>query len=250
MKLPEFKQSEVRWDAYRAFHIHHDYNGYHDFCYGSFVQFDTGEVICTVTKPRLEKRRIYRTLNIQIVGTNDYDCPQLYTLEGEKIPFAWLNSCGSQALLLDLDNQHLVRLSGESLQGVPSRFVHVPAYYPGPGRLPVGSSISVGRPYKWDKAEREHIRSLVAAAKVKVKFDELPPIWPRRYARLDPVALLSREWGSFNTLELKKLAQNHIWPRRDVTHYQYLVTKEGLTESSSPSPSPSPLDTWKVCYTM
>ena len=78
MKTPDFNYVFQCWDAYKQFHVTHG-NSYRG---KTFVQFDTGEVICIRSILKPNERRYYSELNVRIVGTTDDDMPKLYTKDG------------------------------------------------------------------------------------------------------------------------------------------------------------------------
>src|ERR1700746_3198349 len=103
MKLPPFDQANMQWDEWNAFHVVHKRR--------AFVQFDTGEFVVCHRNWSPDVRCAYPTLNIQIVSTDDRDCPRL-TIPGQEkpIPKSHLNHKGQQILLLDHDHKRAVGL--------------------------------------------------------------------------------------------------------------------------------------------
>lgn len=169
MRLPDFNHAEMDWDSWRAFHITH--HGY-----GKFVQFDTGEFVVSTSNWRPENRQVYKDLNIQIVATDDDDCPKLYIPGSDKpVPKSHLNYKGQQTLLLDFDHKRAVGIAGyltkESTPLVPERFTNsnsrnVFVWYAGPSAVPVGSLVTRHYPRPLTPDERKHIAELADACKV------------------------------------------------------------------------------------
>jgi hypothetical protein len=167
MKLPPFDHSKMEWDSWRAFHIEHKYH--------AFIQFDTGEFVVRYNSWRPENRKVYSELHIQIVATDDDECPKLYIPGSTKPVFkSHLNHKGQQTLLLDLDHKRAVSLSPELSEDnaplVPVRFTegnhNVTAWYAGPDAVPVGAPIIRHYPQPLLPYQREHIKELVDASKV------------------------------------------------------------------------------------
>lgn len=97
------KHEPKEWDRYRAFHTNN----------GPFVEFETGELMVTSPNPSPVARKVYPEYNIQLVGTTDSDCPQLYFDKKctEPVTNAWLNQGGMQYLAIDLERKTAVSLS-------------------------------------------------------------------------------------------------------------------------------------------
>jgi hypothetical protein len=181
MKLPPFDHSQMEWGAWNAFHVVHKHN--------TFYQFDTGEFIVTSHTWHPDERRIYSDLNIQIVGTNDEDCPQLYVPSNSKpIPKSHLNHKGQQYLLLDLDHKRAVSLypwlTKDNAPSVPERFTdkqRVAAWYAGPGAVPVGTSITRHYPQPLTMQQRSHINKLSDVCKIWLRMQPDPNALEREY---------------------------------------------------------------------
>lgn len=183
MRLKPFEQHRPMWDEYRAFHIKD----------GPFVQFDTGEVICTRANFDRDEfvRKLYSDLNVEIRYTADDKMPTLYLPTGEKIAKSWLDDKGSQTILIDWNHGIAIRLGGTGntpqytpedhwQANIPERFRgKCNAYWPGERSKPLGSiGVKVTRPRKLSQAERDHLQSLrnFAQAKWAMEHDgqELP----------------------------------------------------------------------------
>jgi hypothetical protein len=159
----------MEWDSWRAFHIEH--------CgHSKFVQFDTGELVVCRNGWRPENRQVYKELHIQIVATDDDDCPKLYVPGSTKPVFkSHLNHKGQQTLLLDLDHKRAVSLDSyldeDNAPLVPRRFTnsnsrYVTAWYAGPDAVPVAAPIIRHYPQPLTHDQRNHIKELVDASKV------------------------------------------------------------------------------------
>ena len=102
MKLPAFNHAEMEWDSWRAFHI--------DAPRVRQVHSVRHRRVCRVDSNwRPENRQVYKELNIQIVATDDDDCPKLYIPGSDKpVPKSHLNTRAMQTLLLDFDHKRAV----------------------------------------------------------------------------------------------------------------------------------------------
>lgn len=182
MKLPAFDHSRMEWDSWNAFHIVHQYN--------AFIQFDTGEFIVCRSSWRPENRQIYKELNIQIVGTDDDLCPQLF-VPGQAKPVAksHLNHHGMQTLLLDFNHKRAVSLwpglGKDNAPLVPERFTsaarNVTAWYAGPNAVPVGSPVTRYYPQPLTTTQRKHINDLEDASKVWLGMQPDPSVLKQKH---------------------------------------------------------------------
>jgi hypothetical protein len=180
MKLPPFDHSKMRWDAWQAFHVDH--------LHGRFIQFDTGEFVVCSYSWRPDQRRTYGELGLQVVATDDKDCPQLYApgvisvIGAKPIPKTHLGHHGQQMLLLDLPNRRAVGLGGmldkDAWPTIPERFTdcysRIVAYYSGPEAMPIGAPITQHHPHPLTPGERTHIRELIDACKVWLQMQPNP----------------------------------------------------------------------------
>lgn len=179
MKLPAFNRDAMEWDSWQAFHV--------DLLYHAFVQFDTGEFVVCCNSWRPENRKVYSKLHIQIVATDDDECPKLYTpgmaavVGAKPIPKSHLNHHGQQTLLLDLDHKRAVGLSPlltkENAPLVPERFTknhRCTAWYAGPDAVPVAAPITRHYPQPLTHDQRSHIKELVDASKVWMQMQHNP----------------------------------------------------------------------------
>ena len=164
MILPEFKAQA--WDRYKAFHMGIG-DRYHSHI---FVQFDTGELICTNSWPKPDYRRVYNELGIQLVLTTDKGCPQFRTASGEKILKAWLPS---QQLLIDQSSGRAVKLAygigheSGRLKEIPTRLQKEAfAYFGGEGMMPVGAPITINRPEVYTLEQKRKIAETVKCCKM------------------------------------------------------------------------------------
>lgn len=171
MKLPDFDHSKMEWDSWQAFHV--------NLGYYAFIQFDTGEFVVANHSWRPEVRKTYSELHIQIVATDDDECPKLYTpgmasVVGAKPIFkSHLNHHGQQTLLLDLDSKRAVGLhpglTKENAPLVPERFTkshRCTIWYAGSDAMPVGAPITRHYPQPLTFNQRTHIKELEDASKV------------------------------------------------------------------------------------
>jgi len=177
MQLPAFDYSHMAWDAWRAFHVVHPYN--------AFVQFDTGELIVCARNWGPDFRRVYKELNLQIVTTEEHDCPRFFipgAADKKPVPKAHLNHSGQQYLLLDLDHKRAVSIGPwltktSAPELVPERFLDsrsVAAYYAGPQAVPVGSPITRRYPQPLTRDQRQHVGELADACKVWLEMQPDP----------------------------------------------------------------------------
>lgn len=179
MKLPPFDRDKMQWDSWEAFHV--DLKSY------AFVQFDTGEFIVYSTSWRPENRKTYSDFHIQIVATNDDDCPKLYTpgmasvVGAKPIPKSHFNHHGQQTLLLDLDSKRAVglfpQMTKENAPLVPERFTkshRCSAWYAGPDAVPVAAPITRHYPQPLTFNQRTHIKELEEACKVWLQMQSDP----------------------------------------------------------------------------
>jgi len=174
MHLPQFDRTEMAWDDWRAFHVVHEWH---------FVQFDTGEFVVVKSRWSPHERRVYEDLHLQVIATDDRDCPRLFIpgQEGDKpIPKSYLNHKGQQVLLLDHDHERAVSLEGwmtgdtDAGRTIPERFVsrdwhgrNVRAYYAGPNAFPLGAvPITRHFPYPLTSRQRTQIAELKNACEV------------------------------------------------------------------------------------
>jgi hypothetical protein len=179
MKLPDFNRDAMEWDSWQAFHI--------DLLYHAFVQFDTGEFVVCNNSWRPENRKVYSKLHIQIVATDDDECPKLYTpgmasvVGAKPIPKSHLNHHGQQTLLLDLDSKRAVSLypglTKENAPLVPERFTksnRCTVWYAGPDAVPVGAPVTRHYPQPLTFDQRTHIKELEDASKVWLQMQPDP----------------------------------------------------------------------------
>jgi hypothetical protein len=168
MRLPEWDMSRAQWDDYCRFHRELP-NG--------FIQFDTGELICTrhfSNNP--EDRKFYSDLNVTVVSTDDTHCPR-FVWNDEPVKKTWLDKKGQQILLIDHDNGHVVALSGKgggldlsmprpwALSVPESLRQRACAYWHGPHSPPVGSPVIVNKTRRLTPHEREHIEAIRSECK-------------------------------------------------------------------------------------
>lgn len=250
MHLPDWSLESQRWDAWQAFHIPYNYMGLpllrgNHWQSPVFVQFDTGELVCMLQQPGPEARRGYSMFGVRLAATGDADCPTLYMPDGEPAKPAWLKDGGQQYLLIDESSKRAVGLGRLPDSAAPSRFystsrttVRTPqglvqkevlfskivAYFPGPGRMPVGVPITVAKPWdaELDKDERQHILSIERQARAAMTLlDE-----PIKYisGKCEPEKLLAVErWDELEYADRAKLFRNGLGRRR--FSYSYLDIK-------------------------
>lgn len=186
MKLPAFNHAEMEWDSWRAFHNDHGYR--------KFTQFDTGELVVCSCRWQPDARHVYKELHLQVVATDDKDCPRLYLPGLDKpIPKSHLYHKGQQTLLLDLDHKRAVGLSDyltkENAPLVPERFTDsnsrsVTAWYAGPDAVPVGSPITRHYPQPLEPDERKHINELADACKVWLQMQPDPEALKKEHRKV------------------------------------------------------------------
>lgn len=179
MKLPDFDHARMEWDSWQAFHLNPTFY--------AFVQFDTGEFVVASNSWRPENRKVYSELHIQVVATDDEECPKLYTpgmasvVGAKPIPKSHLSHHGQQTLLLDFDHKRAVslfpQLTKENAPLVPERFTRshrCSAWYAGPNAVPVGAPITQHHPQSLTHDERKHINELGDACKVWLEMQPNP----------------------------------------------------------------------------
>ena len=153
MKIPDnLKDTDKRWDAWRAFHWNFPESSYRSYGHDPIVLFDTGELVVTSSYAAL--RREYRELDIELAATSAPGFPALTTPDGREIKNAWLTQNGMQEVLIDYATGRVVSLAKrfrtEDNPQIPARFVsdygQALAYFPGPGQAPVSPSRLIVRP--------------------------------------------------------------------------------------------------------
>ena len=175
----KFDRTKVFWDDYCRFHTNLEYaNG--------FIVFETGEAICTRCFDNdPDRRTLYNKWHVQIVGTNDTNCPKFTDLDGKPIAKTWLDNNGQQILLIDHDHGIAVALGQRG--GLDPRFVqpwqaNVPeslrgrayAYWPGPNSPPLGGRIVVNQSRRLTPEQRAHCEGLLAECKAWDVMSEQP----------------------------------------------------------------------------
>ncbi len=188
MKLVPLDPKFRRWDTYREFHMGVGQNSIrqsdrHNL--SSFVQFETGEVVCNLTSPNPGFRGEYPLLNLAVYSTSDEKCPKLFLRNGTPVAKAWLEPRGQQILLLDRCTTRAVALrppsEKDATDHLPERFVtkinytgrapaRLPkfsAYFAGEGRDPQGPVIAVVPPLNISLTPDEfaHIKEITQACK-------------------------------------------------------------------------------------
>lgn len=180
-----FRENRPRWDEYDAFHIKD----------GPFVQFDTGEVICTRGSYDRDEyaRKLYKDLNVEIRYTSDERMPNLYLPDGTRCARSWLDDRGSQTILIDWNFNMAIRLgtsTGSFPQytdakhwqaSIPQRFRgKCVAYWAGELSKPQGSiGIKVTRPRKLTEAERAHLEGIKNYARARYAMEHAGAEFPR-----------------------------------------------------------------------
>jgi hypothetical protein len=168
MKLREWRQSAVKWDEYKAFHMLH--GRHHYGC--PIVQFDTGEVVIRRRGLRPDQRGRFDDMNIVLFTLRDNGLNEirdkLRDPDGNKVCVAHLIRFGGAPIMLwDRDTNRVVTCSSLSERdAVPTRFrSFASAYFPGEGRPPVGGNTKISTPRKLTPEEKEHTETLIAACK-------------------------------------------------------------------------------------
>lgn len=221
MILPKFKAQA--WDRYRAFHMTHG-GSYHSHI---FVQFDTGELICTNSWPDPDYRRVYNELGVQLVLTIDKDCPQLKTASGEKILKAWLPS---QQLLIDQASGRAVRLAysigheSGRLKEIPKRLQDEAfAYFGGEGMMPVGAPITINRPEVYTLEQKRKIAETVKCCKLwwELEKDDKKKI-PSKIEALTTKFLLDTDFSNLSDDYRRRVALYNVSHSRTTYTEAYL----------------------------
>jgi hypothetical protein len=236
MQVPEFDHKQAQWDRWKAFHVTHggDYQ-----LSAPFVQFDTGEVVCTQWKFKPEMRRVYKDLNVRVVGTNDLDCPSFTTPDGASVLRGWLSGKDTrraQHLLIDLDTKHVVSLHewlGEGI-GMPNRFNRrATAWFAGVEAEPIGSPVKVVRPRVYTKEERAHVRKLHANIVVYNKMNGVNPKEGNKayWWRMKPVVIddkfLALSFDDLTPEQRNTLALKGTTAEMIITEHPYLIALKG-----------------------
>lgn len=208
MKLPPFNHAVMEWDGWRAFHIDHGYS--------KFTQFDTGEFVVCSRRWAPDNRQVYKDLHIQVVATDDEDCPKLYlpgmaSVVGAKPVFkSHLNHNGQQILLLDFNHKRAVSLDrwltkDNAPSSLPERFLdrgarNISAYYAGPKATPIAAPITRHFPAPLTTEQRTHIKELEAAAKVWLEMQPDPEGLKKKHRDVRAVPVLDCVDVSFGVL--------------------------------------------------
>ena len=103
MKLPDFDHKHKLYDRFR--------HAFYNELSAGFMLFETGELLGLRSLDKSEMRRVYRNLGLEIVGTNDDDCPRLLTPEGVCVPKAHLDYKGQHIICVDLDTGYVAKVS-------------------------------------------------------------------------------------------------------------------------------------------
>lgn len=191
MKLLPIDPVNRRWDAHKEFYMGVSKGGAtNPHHYGSaapFIQFETGEVVCTLRDPNPNYRGEYSHLNVAVYKTGDKKCPKFFFRDtGMPVAKAWLETRGQPALLLDHCTTRAVQLRGAedndpvdhlperfvttvkyTSQSIPKRQPRFTAYFAGEGRDPHGSPIEVVPPLNISLTPDEyaHVKDITAACK-------------------------------------------------------------------------------------
>lgn len=232
MKLPDFNHARERWDSYKAFHVFHGHSAEWRAHTAPFVQFDTGELICTVREPRPEQRREYYPLGVTLVGSHDTKRPALFLPKGEPVKDAWLNKYSMQYLLVDHDSGRVVALTKSKLPGVPLRFNGTAtAYFAGVGEPPVGGPIALCQTNPLTAGERRHINALRAASRAWLTLggDAVEEAW----AQYRSAAKFAPGPTPLPVMDLLKVDFNELTLRQRLTLDEFGTTA-GQTRTSVP----------------
>ena len=184
MILPDFDRNNCSWDAFKRPHNLHGTS-----YYTTFVQFDTGELICTKNAFNPDQRRFFKQLNVSIVGTGDPHCPKFVTPDGRAISKTVLARFKMQTLLVDHDTRRVVALNSHARNVRTGAYntgdmvikpadwqAHVPvslrleayAYFPGPGEPPQGDRVKLTWPNALTDDEKAHKDAMIRASKAWV----------------------------------------------------------------------------------
>lgn len=103
----DYKVENTRWDRYKQ-----HYGSKHT----CFIEFSSGALMLLQSAPRPEYRRRYDCYGIELLNTNDIQCPDLYLDEGcnVKVAKSWFKDGehSSQYLALDHERKVAVRTCG------------------------------------------------------------------------------------------------------------------------------------------
>lgn len=161
--LTEITSNQWLWDDFRAFHHR----------WGSFVQFQTGEVVFVDNEPGPDKRHSYSAMNVTVTASGDDNFPAVYHPEtGKPIPKTHLNRGGQQWFVIDHDHKIMVRLARlgtgrnnsrirELTQPIPEHLRYAAAaYWPGPDSPPIGGETIIEPPLPLTKEQRQAVEDL------------------------------------------------------------------------------------------
>lgn len=179
MKQPIFDLKQAHFDMYNDFYIPHGPGSYQSGS-GSFIQFNSGEVIVLNRSWQPDQRKHYSDLNIAIFSTADDRCPLLHRPDDKRrVPKTHLNYAGQQILLIDYDHNLAVSIDHDKRRKhtqplMPERFnkMNVAAYYRGPLSPPVGQSIVIEYAYPFTPEQHEHLNDLKMACEAWFKMSK------------------------------------------------------------------------------
>lgn len=174
MKLANWKDhaDQVRWDAYKAFHITLGTNYYEQ----PFVQFDTGELIVRTGYLRPQFRRYYEELHVSLFQADDISYKKhleplrkgLRDPDGEIVYPSQLKRGFAPLMLWDHDTDRIVTCNFRVREELvlPHRFKNVAyAYFAGEGAAPIGATTRITKPALKTREEKQLIAQLRAACR-------------------------------------------------------------------------------------
>lgn len=152
MHLPDWDQSKVHWDDFKAFHIGIAKDGFTEgtlngYAYRQprFVMFDTQELIGVNGWMGPYDRGEWKQLGFSVYSARDKGCPSpLWTPDGRKVYKSWMCRSGHSAPLLLVDELTkrvvcMSRWTNDQWTDIPKRFheqYRVVVYFGGPGMPP------------------------------------------------------------------------------------------------------------------
>ncbi len=168
MILPAYNFGAQRWDDYRHFHVPAIYR------HKPIVQFATGELMITSSKPDPDVRRVWPEYNIALTSTDD-GLFKFALPDGTPVPKAWITQNGGQYLLVDLDTKRAVKLTNYQSRrlDMPTHMRTMSAGFLCAGGEPIGGQIEVKAPYKLTPADAEWQNTVMALCGAHCEFNGL-----------------------------------------------------------------------------
>lgn len=203
---------------------------------GLFTEFETGTVLFNRKAPDPSERRLYANFNVEVISTAEA-MPQLYTLEGEKIPKSWLAHDGIQYMLKDLDRGVVVGLGEVPIvtrNQWPKNCRSAAVYWASEDSYPKGAPIKVFRPYVPPEEEKVFIAELTHTARVFASLKDYKPFMCNNSWKISPTEIrtlmgrvkngeaLTDIVDAWTSTVTSSMAFGKDVLSRDLRHYKYL----------------------------